>query len=77
MTTLSAKRRLLDHLLGTEGDGVLDIKFFRGRAEVISEEEFCSAVLSALEQAEEPGAKIFESFEENLRVSDVREWCAV
>ena len=75
MTNLSAKRRLLHHLLGTEGESLLDIKFFRGTADVISEEEFCCAVLSALEEANAPDAQISRTFREDLHVVDVRELC--
>ena len=71
MTTLSAKQRLLHRLLGTEGESLCDIKFFRGTAEVVSETEFCTSVLAALEEAEEPNARILHTFQEDLRVLDV------
>ena len=69
MTDATAKQSLLDLLLRSEGQELMDIKFCPGTAEVVSEEWFALSILSALREASSPGAQISNVFLEKFSVA--------
>lgn len=69
------KERLMSLLF--EGDiKLLNMKFFRGTQAVVSEEELCAEMCSALEQRRNGSAKVSKSFEDDAVKVDVRAWVA-
>ncbi len=65
-------KELLVAALFPQGDGrLLDLKFCRGRAEVISEDEFAEQVLAAMTQRSLGLAVASDTFEEDLHQVDV------
>jgi hypothetical protein len=72
MNEESAKERLMSVLFPEDGLKLLDLKFCRGRADVISEEEFAAEVLAAMTQCQLGLTTASESFPETLHKVDVR-----
>lgn len=70
------KERLLALLFEQEGSTLVDIKFFRGDADVISEEELCAQVHSALLQRRTGIAKASKVFQEDPTAIDVAQFVA-
>ena len=73
MTEQGKKSALLSLLFGQD-NSLVNIKFFRGEKDVVSEEEFCEQVHSALMQRHIGTAVVSDSFPEEARKRSAREF---
>ena len=69
---MSEKERLMKALFDDPTREHVNIKFFRGFADAIPEEEFCAQVSTALFQLENGLITATETFHEDFHQTDIR-----
>ena len=74
MTMTGKKDRMMSFLFGREGVVLRNIKFFRGDRELVSEEEFCHQVHSAVMQERMGKARAIPMFKDESPTISVREF---
>lgn len=70
---MSEKQRLLHTLFERPGKELVDIKFFRGSSEEVSEDHFCAEVNKTLFEIDQELTNASEAFVENFKTVDVKE----
>jgi hypothetical protein len=76
MAMTGKKDRMMSFLFGREGVVLRNIKFFRGDRELVSEEEFCHQVHSAVMQERMGKARVTPMFKDESPPISVREFIA-
>jgi len=76
MNTRGKKDRMMSFLFGRKGVVLRNIKFFRGDRELVSEEEFCHQVHSAVMQERMGKARTSAMFQDDTPTVSVREFVA-